>query len=335
MIQDETSNATGCGQSVFMQVPLIRGIVEYGVLWTNINPGATPWLFTASGGRSGTGSGPYGEEYYSTKQVESPGGTIYKVPHGYGAWFVSAGGGPAPCDFRASSAVAWGWTARYAVTGTVTIAGGEGPAPDVRMQANCPSGGTTTTDAGGNYEFLLDRGPCTIKVEPKPGEKVHPKQRVLNVTHDFHNVDFQLELPLLYYKVETGLSVGVRTPGGNKLIKAGTNFTERVTFKNRSFTKTIVVAPVFPTVSGNVEGGSLQPVGGTVQRQVSDLSVTDPSQFVLLHPREKKVYDAVFATVASNSLGYYAGTKPASAGTRGYIQFPVPVARIVEPGDEA
>ncbi len=190
MIQDETSSASGCGQSVFMQVPLIKGIVDYGALWTNINPGATPWLFHASGGRNGSGSGPYGEEYYSTKKVASPGGTIYKVPHGFGAWFVSAGGGPGPCYFPASSAVAWGWTARYAVTGTVTIAGSGGvPAPNIDLRASCPSGGDTTTDGAGDYEFLLDRGACTVAPVLTKGIPT-PPQRSLNVTHNLHNVNF-------------------------------------------------------------------------------------------------------------------------------------------------
>ena len=96
MIQDESSSATGCGQSVFMQVPLIRGIVEYGALWTNINPGATPWLFTASGGRNGSGSGPYSEEYYSTKQVESPGERSTKCPTALGLGSFPRGAVPRP-----------------------------------------------------------------------------------------------------------------------------------------------------------------------------------------------------------------------------------------------
>jgi len=213
MIQDESSGPTGCGQSVFMQVPLLKGIVEYGALWTNINKGATPWLFTATGGRNGSGSGPYGEEYYSTKQVESPGGTIYKVPRGYGAWFVSAGGGPAPCDFRSSTAVAWGWTARYAVSGKLTVAGsGGGPAPKIRVQASCASGGTTTTDANGNYEFLLDRGPCTFAPQLKGGLTSTPRLRSLNVTHNIRNVDFQVPCDALTGTAKDVASAAAASP---------------------------------------------------------------------------------------------------------------------------
>jgi hypothetical protein len=196
MIQDESSGpGPTCGQAVFMQVPLLKGIAEYGALWTNVNKGATPWQFNATGGRKGSGSGPYGEEQYSTKALtpQNTGVNVnYKVPRGNGAWFVAAGGGPAPCDLRPGTAVAWGWTARYSVTGTVTIAGSGVPVPNIRMLASCPSGGTTTTNALGNYEFDLDRGPCTIAPQLSSGKQATPKQRSLNVTHNFSKVDFQV-----------------------------------------------------------------------------------------------------------------------------------------------
>lgn len=196
MVQDEYSDSGGCGQSVFMQVPLLKGIAEYGALWTNSNKGATPWLFTATGGRHGAGSGPYGEEQYSTTALtpQNTGVNVnYKVPNGFGAWFVSAGGGPPPCDLEPGTAVAWAWTARYAVTGTVEVAGVGGlPAANVRMQANCPSGGTTTTNALGDYEFTLDRGPCTIAPQLSRGEHATPARRRLNVTHNISRVDFQV-----------------------------------------------------------------------------------------------------------------------------------------------
>ncbi|MGO9790787.1 MAG: hypothetical protein ACLP8S_15230 [Solirubrobacteraceae bacterium] len=196
MIQDESFGpGATCGQAVFMQVPLLKGIAEYGALWTNINKGATPWLFTATGGRHGSGSGPYGEEQYSTTALtpQNTGVNVnYKVPKGNGAWFVAAGGGPAPCDLRPGTAVAWAWTARYSVTGSVTIAGSGGVAvPNVRVLASCASGGATTTDSLGDYEFVLDRGPCTIAPQLPGGKKSSPQQRSLNVTHSFSNVDFQ------------------------------------------------------------------------------------------------------------------------------------------------
>jgi hypothetical protein len=254
MIQDETSSATGCGQSVFMQVPLIKGIVEYGALWTNINPGATPWLFTASGGRNGSGSGPYSEEYYSTKQVESPGGTIYKVPHGYGAWFVAAGGGPAPCDFRASSAVAWGWTARYAVTGAVTIAGSSGAAPHIRMQASCPSGGTTMTDAGGNYEFLLDRGACTIAPVLKRGFVSTPRQRSLNVTHNYSHVDFRVPCDAVPPAAGAARDVGSVSSAGAE--PTGCKLIVKISWPNMKAARMPGLS-FHPAASTSVDGGAL------------------------------------------------------------------------------
>ena len=197
MIQDESFGpGPTCGQAVFMQVPLLPGIAEYGALWTNINKGATPWLFTASGGHHGSGSGPYGEEQYSTTALtpQNTGVNVnYKVPAGHGAWFVAAGGGPAPCDLRPGTAVAWAWTARYSVTGSVTIAGSGGvPVPNIRVLASCPSGATTTTNSLGDYEFLLDRGPCTIAPQLTGGKHATPAQRGLSVTRNFSNVDFQL-----------------------------------------------------------------------------------------------------------------------------------------------
>lgn len=99
-----------------MQVPLGHSIVQYYAQWTNFNKGATPWTFSASGGPDGAGSGPYGEEIWSTKAITTQNTGVnlsesYKVPKGYGAWFVDAGGGPGPCSTATGTAVAWGWTA--------------------------------------------------------------------------------------------------------------------------------------------------------------------------------------------------------------------------------
>jgi len=97
-----------------MQVPLVSTIVEYEAEWTNFNKGATPWHFYATGGRGGSGSGPYGEEVWSTTAItpQNTGVAVhYVVPKGYGAWFVDAGGGPGPCSMQTGTAKAWGWVA--------------------------------------------------------------------------------------------------------------------------------------------------------------------------------------------------------------------------------
>jgi hypothetical protein len=57
---------------------------------------SSPWLFTATGGKNGTGSGPYaGEQTWSTTALtpQNTGVDVhYTVPSGHGAWFISAGG---------------------------------------------------------------------------------------------------------------------------------------------------------------------------------------------------------------------------------------------------
>ncbi|MGO9976839.1 MAG: hypothetical protein ACLP01_29370 [Solirubrobacteraceae bacterium] len=60
------------------------------------------------------------------------------------------------------------------------------------MKANCPGGGTTTTDTTGAYSFLLQRGPCEISVVPPPGDVSTPPSIQVDVTHDISNVNFQL-----------------------------------------------------------------------------------------------------------------------------------------------
>jgi hypothetical protein len=89
-----------CAQLTVMQIPLITGIDEYEAdLWRGSQ--TSPWVFTASGGPDGTGSGPYGVEVYSTKSVTY--GITYDVPKGFGAWLVGYGSGPGPCETPSSS----------------------------------------------------------------------------------------------------------------------------------------------------------------------------------------------------------------------------------------
>lgn len=99
LILQTKSDAHGCAQALFMQVPLRDDVTEYGAAW-GWTQSDHPWLFTATGGRDGSGSGPYGEEVWSTKAITPQNSGVnvhYLVPKGDGAWFVSAGGGPGPC----------------------------------------------------------------------------------------------------------------------------------------------------------------------------------------------------------------------------------------------
>ncbi|MGO9658499.1 MAG: carboxypeptidase-like regulatory domain-containing protein [Acidimicrobiales bacterium] len=216
LISRHWGGPTTCYGILVLQVALQDDIVEYDAAWTP--PGSTSsWAFSASGGPDGSGSGPYAEEYWSTKQV-GYGGDNYPVPKGFGAWFVAAGGGNGPCNDAQGSAKAWGWTAHPTVSGKITVEGSGGtPAARVTVQASCPGGGTTTTDANGDYDFHLDPGPCTIAPQLQSGETSVPKQQVVELTQfDITNVDFQVPCGAV---VPAGDTEAGRFPGGEALNK--------------------------------------------------------------------------------------------------------------------
>ena len=220
ILRKEHNEASTCSAIVFMQVPLIDSVVQYDATWAPPNEPASPRAFTASGGPNGTGSGPFGdEEYWSTKEI-SYYGIIYKVPKGFGAWLLGAGGGPAPCtNLGPGVAQAWGWTAHPVVSGKVTLEGPGGqPAAGVAVRASCPSGGTTASDAMGDYGFVLGPGPCTIAPQLQGGATATPKQRVVDVTaQDINNVDFQVPCGALVQGANSGsptaAAYALATPG--------------------------------------------------------------------------------------------------------------------------
>lgn len=81
---------------------------------------------------------------------------------------------------------------QYEVSGTVTETGTDAGIPNVQVKADCPHGGTATTNASGMYAFALDRGSCTIKVLPPSDESATPASRVVEVDRDIQNVNFQM-----------------------------------------------------------------------------------------------------------------------------------------------
>jgi hypothetical protein len=322
----------GCAEALFMKVPLNRDVDEYLALWSWDTPAARahPWLFT------GPGSGPYGEEAWSTTALtpQNTGVNVhYDVPAGFGAWFVAAGGGPGPCDAQTGSAQAWAVTYKWEVSGQVTFAGSGDPAPGITVNADCPGGGADTTNNNGGYRFLLGKGPCTIAPAPPGGEDVSPEKRVLDVEGNITDANFQLT-GTLYFKVQKGLSVKSNSSAGAGLVKAGTAFTEQVTLKDVSKTKAVLVAPIYPALSGNADGGALQPVGGVIQHQLSSTTVADPSPIVVLRPGQEQVFDSVIATTASRSLGTEGDGQKVSGGTRAYVQFSVPRAFVLSDDDQ-
>ncbi len=95
----------------------------------------------------------------------------------------------------------------------------------------------------------------------------------------------------------------------------------------------MVVAPIYPTLAGNANGGALQPVGGVVQKQLTSLSTANPSPIVLLAPGQQQVFDSVVYTDASKILGTDNGGKKVSGGTRATVQFSMPNAFVLKAGD--
>ena len=306
---------TVCAGNYYVQVQLLPTLSDYeAVWWSDIGLGTRWW---------------------SAPGTTSPGtvlgiGYRYSVPEGYAAWSAAYGDcGGTPGTFGVS---AWGVTDRWEVSGQITYSNTNKPAVGVSVTANCPSGYTTSTNDNGFYEFLLQRGPCTIVPTPPDGLSVDPEKQALDVEGNIDNVDFQIEATL-YFAVTTGLSVKSNSSTGAGLIKAGTSFTERVELKDISKTKSVLVAPIYPTISGNAEGGALQAPGGTVQRQLSSSSPVPVSPIVVLHPGQEQDFDSVITTVASRQLGTFNALTDATGGTRAYVQFAVPNAFVLHDDD--
>ncbi len=204
-----------------MQVPLVTDAVEYDASWTNSNPGATPWSFSATGGPGSHGSGPYGEEIWSTTAITPQNSGVnvnYTVPHGSGAWFVAAGGGPGACPNNTGTATAWAWTARPVVSGRVTVAGSDGnlAATGVIMQALCPGGGTTKTDDNGDYGFEFHPyTTCTIEPKLDKGQSSSPAKRVVHVVdRDIEHADFTVPCGVGDESVQQTIVNGTRRLSG-------------------------------------------------------------------------------------------------------------------------
>ena len=213
--QDTPGPNDTCGQALFLLMKLQKGIAEYGAEWRWVHPwSGSPWVFHASGGPHGTGSGPFaGEQTWSTTALtpQNTGVNVhYKVPKGDGAWFVSAGGGTGACPNQPSIQQGWGWTSRGGVSGTLTYAGSSTPVVGQRVRATC-GGGTTTTNATGDYSFLLNRGTCVVSPIIKPGEKSIPASRTVTIVgHLVKHVDFKINAPL---KVTISVNGPIATVG--------------------------------------------------------------------------------------------------------------------------
>ena len=176
----------GCATSLLVEEPIPPGIDDYAVVvYAKVGVG-TQW--------KGSAAGDLGQQ---SMPIFNGNGT-YTAPKGSRVWGLGGGNGAGPCRPEDTaqnwlSAAAWGITYNRLVSGTVTVKlSGGAPAPGITVSANCPSGGSTTTNEHGMYAFTLKTGPCTIEARVKPGATVTPAKYALNVTHDFKNVDFQV-----------------------------------------------------------------------------------------------------------------------------------------------
>jgi hypothetical protein len=308
--------ASGGGYVInfYAQVDLLPSIDDYEAVW---------WSDIGLGTRWWSSPGTVGPNYVTGE------GERYQVPDGSAAWSAAGGAGGSGCVTAApggtSGVSGWGATAKWEVSGQVTYAESGDPAPGVTVNADCASGGSKTTDSNGYYLFLLDKGPCTIAPVPPPGQEVAPEKRVLDVQSNIYHVDFQLSATL-YYKVQSDLP---SVTAGGALLKAGNSFSETVTLKDLSKTKTLVVAPIYPKITGNAEGGALVGSGSLPNGQMPPLSY-----IVLLRPGQKQVFTSTITTTASRALGTDDGGQTVSGGTRAEVQYPVPRAFVMRSDED-
>lgn len=129
---------------------------------------------------------------------------------------------------------------------------------------------------------------------------------MLDVQGNIDHVDFQVN-GILFFKVEKGLSVTTRTASGTTLVKAGTSFSEQVTLKDISKTKSLVVAPIYPCTpwslaQGRRRGATMRPTDRLAALLLtSSLELREDSLRKLLYlvssparPPTDEITDAVF-----------------------------------------
>jgi hypothetical protein len=181
-VSRNVGNPPGCVASLLVQDAIPRGTDAWAIaVYSQVGIG-TQWFYNPG---------------QRTMSILSGNGT-YTAPKGSVVYGLGGGAGGGPCTAASTpknwlSAAAWGVTFKRLVSGQLTVEGSGEPAAGVRVNANCPGGGTTTTDTNGDYEFLLDNGSCTIAPRLTAGAVSKPRQRVVAIHHhDVHHVDFQV-----------------------------------------------------------------------------------------------------------------------------------------------
>jgi hypothetical protein len=120
----------------------------------------------------------------------------------------------------------------------------------------------------------------------------------------------------------------VRSGFAPRLAKAGTPFTIRLTLENRSYTKTVAVAPMRVRLGGNAFGGQVVKAGQPIVAPGSTDAV-QPGEWFLLPPRHTIQAEVVVRTTGTLAdVTTEAGA--AHAGTRAVVDLLDPVVRYVD-----
>lgn len=143
--------------------------------------------------------------------------------------------------------------------------------------------------------------------------------------------DFEADSRILIFTAELGAKVrSQRNPG---LIQAGTPFLIHVKLRNTSRDKRVVVYPIYGELSGNASDGHLQPAGMPVRRFTADGALDEirPSPYLLLAPKQRREFDVVVRTTASDPT---AGEESPAGGTHAVVKFTPPKLATVSKGNK-
>lgn len=126
--------------------------------------------------------------------------------------------------------------------------------------------------------------------------------------------------PLLSFDAKRG-----RNTHPQVLTAAGTAYTIKVTLKNLSYRKTLVVWPVRPKLIGNAQGARIIPTGADIPDPDAPAETAcSPGQAIQLGPRDKKQYEIVVYTLASDAA-FHGSSR---GGTRSTAEFGDPLALV-------
>ncbi|HYH59492.1 MAG TPA: PKD domain-containing protein [Thermoleophilaceae bacterium] len=147
--------------------------------------------------------------------------------------------------------------------------------------------------------------------------------------------------PLLYFAADVGATV--RSQNNRKLLKAGTPWVIKVRLENRSYTKKLLVHPIYADLSRNASDGHMQLPGLGVRSFTPQGAIDEvrPSRYLELPPRAKRKYEVVVRTAASDAWeeereGERERDRKGKQkeGTRSVAEFAKPKAAIVGRGNE-